>query len=123
MRYLIIAVMLMLLGGCATTAKFETLLNSWVGSTEDQLVRRWGPPSSTYETGGTKYLTYVQSSSGYVPGVAPSYQTQVIGNTAYTRPTGGMPGYGYTDRCTVNFAVQNGQIVSWRYEGNMCRSK
>jgi hypothetical protein len=109
--------------GCATTANYEKLLNSWMGVSENFLISSWGPPNSFYETGGTKYLTYAKSSFGYVPGVAPSYQTTFIGNTAYTTQVGGYSGFAYSSNCSTTFTIANGVITSWRYEGNACRSR
>jgi len=107
--------------GCATTANFEKMLNGWVGATEDSLISRWGPPSRVYSTGSSKYLTFDRAASGYVPGTAPTYQTTIIGNTAYTSSYGGTSGYAYTKNCSTTFIITNGVVSSWRWEGNACR--
>jgi hypothetical protein len=120
---IILIASLSLLPGCATTANYEATLKTWIGSTEDQLVSSWGPPTSTYETGNSKYLTYTRSSQGYIPGQAPSYQTTYYGNTAYTTPVGGSEGFAYTAICKTTFTIQNDRIVNWRWEGNSCRSR
>jgi hypothetical protein len=109
-----------ILTACATTAAYEKILSSWVGSSENDLVRSWGPPDSVYENSGTKYLTYSKSEHGYVPGVAPTYRTNVVGNTAYTRAVGGSPGYAISQQCKTSFELVGGQVVSWRHEGNGC---
>lgn len=121
MRYLV--VLTLLLTGCATTAQFEEKLKTYVGLSEDEVVQRLGPPDNVYETSETRYLTYARSVSGYVPGVAPRYQTNVVGNTAYTTPVGGSPGYGYTNSCRVSFGLKSGRVAIYRYEGNGCRSR
>lgn len=113
----------LLLSGCATTANYEKILSSWVGSSESSLISSWGPPSSVYESDGIKYLTYRKSSSGYIPGAAPSYQTTFVGNTAYTTPVGGYSGFAYNNNCSTTFTVNNKTITNWRYEGNACRSR
>ena len=124
MTRLYIAVLICLtLTACATTANYEKVLASWVGSSEDNLVRSWGPPDSVYEGAGSKYLTYMRASQGYVPGVAPTYQSNVIGNTVYTQAVGGSPGYTYNTRCKTVFELVGGTITSWRWEGNACRSR
>jgi hypothetical protein len=82
MRQTIVAAGLCLLAGCATTANYEKILQSWVGASELELVRKWGTPQRVYETGGTKFLTYASSRNIYIPGTAPQYQTTYIGNTA-----------------------------------------
>jgi len=38
------------LAGCITTANYETMLKTWVGRSEDELVQVWGPPSSVYQS-------------------------------------------------------------------------
>ena len=122
-KLLFLIIPLVLLFGCATTANYEKVLNSWVGSQESALVSSWGPPSSVYQSDRVKYLTYSKSNSGYVPGVAPSYQTTYVGNTAYTSPVGGSPGFAYNSNCSTTFTVTSGVITNWRYEGNACRSR
>lgn len=86
------------------------------------MIRQWGPPANVYSTGDKKFLSYSQISQGYVPGVSPTYQTQVIGNTAYTRAVGGTSGYTYTNQCVVVFEISGGIVHYWRWEGNSCRS-
>ena len=113
----------MVLGGCATTANYEKMLQSWVGATEYDLVGKWGPPASVYELGGTKYLTYTNTAQGYVPGTPPSYMVQRYGTTSYVTPVGGSPGFAYTAHCQTTFTLTNGVITSWRWQGNACKSK
>jgi hypothetical protein len=119
----IILSLIFLLSGCATTANYENILNSWVGLPETSLIEKWGIPNSVYEAGGVKYLSYSKSQSGYVPGVAPSYQTTVIGNTAYTNAVGGTPGFAFTNTCNTTFMIRNNTIFNWRWEGNACRAR
>lgn len=120
-KILITCLVISTLVGCATTANFEKMLSTWVGASEDSLISRWGPPSRVYQSGSNKYLTFDRSSSGYVPGTSPTYQTTVIGNTAYTQSYGGSAGYAYTQSCSVTFTVVNNQVATWRWEGNACR--
>lgn len=56
------------LAGCATTANYEKILSSWVGSMELDLVRKWGPPQQSYEAGGRKFLVYLSSRNVYLAG-------------------------------------------------------
>lgn len=109
--------------GCATTAKYEKVLNSWIGSEEVELIREWGPPQQSYESGGVKFLAYTSGRNVYMPGMAPSYTTTYIGNTAYTTPVGGSPGYNMSMQCVTTFEVAQGRIVRWRWQGNDCKSK
>jgi len=115
-----VIVAILILASCATTENYEKILASWVGQSEGALIRSWGPPDSSYESSSDKYLTYSKSRSGYIPGTQPSYQTQIIGGTAYTTAYGGSPGYSYNRNCKTTFTVSSGTITSWRYEGNAC---
>lgn len=118
-------VLFILLTGCATTANYEAILQTWIGSTEMDLISKWGPPQQVYEaTGGVKYLTYQDSRSGYVPGTSPTYYTTYNNytNTATTTSVGGSSGYSYTKSCQTTFEIRNGYITSWRWKGNACRA-
>jgi hypothetical protein len=108
---------------CATTAKFEDRLRQFVGMSEDEVIQRLDPPSSVYQTADTKYITYARARSGYLPGTPPSYQTQIIGNTAYTQPVGGTPGFACTQTCTYTFGLQDRRVATYRFEGNACRAR
>jgi hypothetical protein len=123
MKQALVAAGLCFLAGCATTANYEKILASWVGSTELDLVRKWGTPQRMYETGDTKFLTYASSRNIYLPGTAPTYQTTYIGNTAYTNRIGGTPGQNIGMSCITTFEVRNERIVSWRWEGNDCKAR
>ena len=111
------------LTGCATAEKYEAILNTFVNQPERSLIHGWGPPASVYESCGDKYLTYQDSRTAYLPGSAPTYQTQVIGNTAYTSSYGGSPGFIAHMSCKTTFTVVGGMVKSWRYEGNNCRAR
>lgn len=110
--------------GCATHAKYETALDSWVGYPESALVRGWGVPDGVYDAGGgVRYITYSSSGSVTVPGASPSYTSTVHGNTVYTQQTGGTRDINISMNCETTFEVLDGYINSWRYEGNGCRSR
>jgi hypothetical protein len=117
--------LLVLLGltACATTANYERLLSSWVGHSELDLVRAWGSPTGQYESGGVRFLTYEQRRNVFMPGTNPTYQTNIIGNTAYTTAIGGSPAYNIPISCRTTFEIQNQRITNWRWEGNGCRSQ
>ncbi|MBT5047524.1 MAG: hypothetical protein HOM58_03400 [Rhodospirillaceae bacterium] len=123
MRRLPALLLLCTLAACATTERYEAILESWVGKTENALVQAWGPPDSVYETSGTKYLTYTKTGTQYVPGTPPTYRTIVNGKTSHTRAYGGTPGYLYSQNCKTSFSIVNEIIQKWRWEGNACRAQ
>ena len=111
------------LSGCATTAGYEKVLNSWVGAQEIDLVRSWGPPVQVYEAGGRKFTVYSAKRNVYLPGTSPTYQTNVIGNTAYTTAVGGSPAMNLGMSCMTTFELEGSRVVSWTYKGNDCKAK
>lgn len=94
-----------LLSACATEAKYKANLATWVGQPEGNLIAAWGPPNGVYESGGAKYLTYVNASSMVLPGVAPTYQTSFVGNTAYTQAYGGSSPTAVDLVCKTTFTI------------------
>ena len=117
---LVITVAIALSGCLPTTEGYSQMVNSWVGAPESALLAQVGPPNRSYESGGLKYLTYEASSVAYMPPVAPTYQTTVIGNMAYTNAYGGSPGYAIPLSCQTTFLVQKQIIRSVSFKGNDC---
>lgn len=111
------------LSACATTAGYEKILNTWIGSQEIDLVRSWGPPQQTYEVGGRRFLVYSSRRTVYLPGTAPTYQTTIVGNTAYTNAIGGSPGMAVDKTCITIFELEGTRIVSWSHKGNDCKAR
>jgi len=109
---------------CATTEKYEKVLNTWIGATELDLVRKWGAPQKTYEVSNKKFIVYHNSRTAYIPGQQPSYVTQrdFLGNYT-TTSTGGYGGYNVTYTCTTTFEFDKGKVSSWSWEGNACKAK
>src|SRR5882672_9264952 len=110
-----------LLAGCATSANYEKMLASWIGQSEDDLVRNWGPPDNVYNGSTSRYLTYMRVWQGYMPGSGPYYRPTMVGNRLYAYPYGGSPGYVYTESCKTTFELADGRIARWRWEGDACR--
>jgi len=120
LRWLWVACMLALLWGCATTAKYEQMLASWVGSSELDLYRTWGPPDNQHEVAGSKFVSFTRNGSMWVPGTAPSYQTIFTGQAAFTQATGGSPAYNIALTCKTVFEIRQDKVVGWRWQGNNC---
>lgn len=108
---------------CATEAGYRKTLDRWIGSSERDLVSAWGPPQGFYESSGTRFLTYSNRRDVYMPGTPPSYQTNFIGNTAYTTPVGGTSPMLINMACETTFTVEGTRIASYRYRGNNCVAK
>jgi hypothetical protein len=108
------------MAGCATTDAYERILQSWVGKTELELVRSWGPPQRTYETGGSKFIVFSSSRAVYVAGTPPAYSTTIVGGTAYTNRIGGTPGQVIGMRCQTTFELREDHVIAWQWHGNDC---
>lgn len=95
-----------LLVSCATVAKYQENVESWMGSREEALVSSWGAPNSTFAfADGSRVLTYIYDGGG----VAHSYGYV----TTIHRAT-----------CKTDFTVSaEGVVTQWRFEGTACRSR
>jgi hypothetical protein len=129
MRGVTSALMAFAVVGCATQANFEAMLRSWEGHDVSEMMSRVGPPSETYEMpNGNMVYTFTRSVSGTEPVYVPPTQTTVnrYGSTAYATTTGGYAygGQTYQVYCVIHVTTDKRQtIISWRYEGNGCRSR
>lgn len=114
---------IVILSGCATESKYREVLKSWIGASESELISSWGPPDSVYENNkGGRILTYKAIGNFFIPGTSPTYQTTIIGNTAYTTSHGGYPSQNITTWCNTYITVRKGKITRWSYKGNNCVS-
>lgn len=95
MKFLLSLSIIVLTTGCATTAKYNEAINSWIGSNEIDLVKSWSPPEETYETQGSKFLIY-------------SWSQYFDGMTFY---------------CKTIFEVRQGFITSAKATGNSCKER
>lgn len=123
MKKTVLTLIILACAGCATTANYERVLDTWLGGSERDLVASWGIPDGSYQIDANqKIISYTNSRSAYLPGTAPTYRSTLIGNTVYTTPTGGTAGQVLQFSCKTDFTIENGQIVRWRYQGNSCRA-
>ena len=124
--------MLMLAGGCATTAKYEAKLNTWIGVSEDSLIASWGVPDKTYEMrDGKKAIEFARKntvqSGGYTYTTPQTtYESGKIGDQSYsgtstTYVTTTEPIRKYKLFCSTSFIINSsGKVESWHHEGNDC---
>ena len=132
-----VLVLLFCLGlyGCATTAKYDARLNTWIGASEDTLIAAWGVPDKEYQMiNGKKAVEYIHKntlqSGGYrytVPQT--TYHSGTIGNETYSGTsiqyvTETEPVKKYKLFCKTSFVIdKGGKIESWHHEGNNCVSQ
>ena len=110
------------LAACATEAKFRDNMESWKGAAEGYLIASWGPPDSVYETGDTRYLTYLHQGSYTLPGTAPTYYTTYGSYSATSIPIGGTPPQTVATSCKMTFVLKNERVIDWQAQGNSCVS-
>lgn len=116
MKRLLFVLVLLFISGCATQAKFEARLKTWLGSSEQELVDRRGPPDQVYELGGKKYLTYIYSNSSHVP---QTVHNTVVGNNIQTNVYGGYQTNWY---CKTTYIFEKDIMVDYSFNGNACKS-
>jgi ABC-type uncharacterized transport system auxiliary subunit len=125
-RLIFVSAMAATLAGCATQGKYKAKLDTWIGSPIDSLVASWGYPSGqiTAPNGNTVYV--YERHGGFVMPTTTTTNARVTGygNTAYGQATTTSYGGQYIDMsCRTFFEVApDRRIVSWRYEGNACKS-
>ncbi len=106
-------------GSAANRAQFEEALASWINKDERELLHVWGIPDDVYQISeDEKALNYVNQSSFTIPGTAPSYTTNYIGNTVYmtTNPGSLLRRLIFTARSIsllskTNFTVFDGKVT------------
>jgi hypothetical protein len=111
------------LAGCATTEGYRKMLDGWMGADERSLVRAWGVPHRSYESGGVRYLAFVSSREVYRPADPPILGQETVNGKSTLTFTPGRPGYTYTKSCETTFELTRGRVSSWRFYGNDCRAE
>jgi hypothetical protein len=142
MKKLITLVVSCILGGCATTANYEAILQSWIGQPVDNLVSTWGPPQSSFTlSNGGQVLEYSDQRNMQMPGYSyttpqTTYQSGNVsaygsGGSAYGTYSGisttyvqhQTPGYNIALSCKTRITVDsNGVITNWAWQGNNCKA-
>ena len=146
-RICVLFLLAILTAGCATTAKYEGKLNSWVGAPADNLISTWGPPhnSTTLSNGGqvleytyrgnmqlggetyTVPQTTYKSGYGTATAYGPGGTVNAYGNyngTSTTYVQQQRPVYNIPMICTTRFTVDSkGIIRNWAWQGNNCKSR
>jgi hypothetical protein len=105
MRTALLLLVFLITSACATTGRYEKILDSWVGVDVNRLFEAWGPPSSTFDMpdGRRQYTWLFDGGAVAMP----------IGNMAVAVRRGCM---------TTITTSTTGVIQTWRYEGNACRA-
>lgn len=140
MKRILLATAIVLLVGCATQAKLQAKMDSFLGQPEAVVIGTYGPPQNSYVLNdGSKIIQYTRGRTIVMPG-ATTYQpvtTNTYGNmtlnqglrtttgaynqtsTTYVQQQG--PATPINLSCTVNFTIDKEGIVRrWNADGNHC---
>ncbi len=114
MRWVGMVVAALSLAGCTgDLAERQAELQHWIGQPEAQLVAAMGAPNRSYDTGGTKVLTYEE---GYLhEGPAGPYYF----GPGPAGPTG-FSGTIYRTVCDTSFTIVGSVVKAFSLRGNGC---
>jgi len=100
---------IIIVSACASTAKYEAILNTWIGADVNNLIASWGPPSEEYSMpNGNKMYTWLWVGNTLVTSNYNKFLNMTLTNAV-------------TFWCKTTFTVDNyGRISGWHYEGNAC---
>jgi hypothetical protein len=122
MRRIAPLALLLALVACHTGPSPERIafLNSLIGDSQTDLVRRLGVPNRTFETGGHTFLAYDQNSTQVIPG-PPTPDFYPWGPLGWGW---GWPGYSPPTvvqlGCETTFEIADGKVLHWTLRGNAC---
>lgn len=94
----------MFLHGCASQETYHAAVNSWIGSSKNELMRSWGKPAESYVQGSSTYLIYNKSGPG-------------SGDMGYKENIVEL------GSCTTTFEVADDTVISTRFDGQGCRAR
>lgn len=110
----------LLLNSCATTAGYEKILKSWVGSNINDCIKANGYPDNSFTApNGNKVYVYRSAGSFTMP-MQTHTTYNVYGNAVYgnSYTTGGETIY---LSCQTYLEVNKKNIItSWQWKGNNC---
>jgi hypothetical protein len=117
MRKLIAAaIALPMLAGCVDVLQQRvSYMNQFVGQSETDLVRNLGVPSRTIESGGRRFLAYVDRRLDVIP------STGLWGPWGFYGPYGGgFPSEVVERSCETTFEIVDSKVQSFTLRGNAC---
>ena len=130
-----------LVSGCATTAGYEAVLQTWVGDSTDHLVSVWGIPQQQWKSpSGVEVYQYSRSGNIVIPGMTTNrpVTTYTNGTVSGYDNSGGYANASYngtsttyvqetapptviSTSCVTRFTIDpQGSITSWAWQGNSC---
>ncbi len=115
MRGVLVLIAAWLLTSCtAGLATRRAELGQWVGRPETELLGAMGAPNRSYDSGGTKFLTYEERRVEVVPGAPYFFGSGPFGDGSPFPPTA------TTLVCDTTFTVAGGIVRAFSLRGNAC---
>ena len=115
-RALLLAAVLLAAGCASRLAEREAYLAQFVGVSETDLVRQLGVPDRTVETGGTRFLAYVEKRTEIVR--PPPMFVPWFGGPRLVAPI--RPSEIVEHVCETTFEVTGGKVTAYRLRGDAC---
>ncbi len=124
-------VALFVLEGCATEAKYNKELESFVNQPVENVEAKFGKPSAVKMLDdGSEVISYTKVDQTYIPSEYYLYgDTFIPGQEVVYSPFNGdydfypfEQSFGYTVEfvCQTSFLVDKGIVKAWRWKGNNC---
>ena len=119
------------LSSCASTQKYDQMLNTWIGKPEASLLKSWGTPSARkINADGSQVITFTQVQNITVPSEFYLYNPYSLqGDASIYAPFDGDYAFtpyaknlGVTQEyvCQTSFYIQNNLVTGWKWKGNNC---
>ncbi len=127
MRKTLLLAATLAIAGCAyPSPQHVQALNALVGKSETDLIRTYGVPNRTYDSGGHKFLAYSRNRIETIPG-EPGFGPWGFGyGGGYGWGGYGWGGYGgfppevVQRDCETTFELAAGIVKTWSLRGNAC---
>ena len=102
----------LMLAGCVNElAQRQAFLATLIGKSETDLVRTMGVPTGSFETGGHRFLAYLEVWTDYYP-ATPGPWGWYWG--------GGFPAEVIQRACNTTFELNDGRVIGYTLRGNGC---
>lgn len=127
-----VLIIMVLLFACATPQGYDKKLNSFLGASEADIIKKFGRPSAIkILDDNIVILAYTKVDDVFVPSEFYTYQQgdEVYGQDGLFSPflstylfsnNPGDIGYEADYICKTLFLLQNDKVTAWRWQGNNC---
>lgn len=114
----------LVLGGCTAPAlQRPKVLDSMVGQSTVEVLRRFGVPTRTYVAQGHNFLSYIETETQFSPGYS-GWDWGWGGGYGYGYGGGwggvSIPPSYYSSTCQTTFEVVEDKVVGWKLYGGGC---